>query len=171
MFADSWWPKIPKTPHSSLNLSSMSGHSSHENSPNGIGPHALGLIDRHVNFYLARHRNSEPVSSGLANDLRGHPCLRRLLKNLGDVVWWRRNHHTGRRLAEESRGHIDPRVPGHTDAPERHLSGNSTCPECALGKRDGDAPVRTVVRRMDESISRERNHERLQRALRSKVQR
>ena len=65
MFAASGWPKMPKTPHSSLNLSSMSGHCSlhatrdaFEVRSIAVAHDALGLVDRHVDDDARRRPRS-----------------------------------------------------------------------------------------------------------------
>ena len=76
MLAASGWPKMPKTPHSSLNLSNMSsGHTLRRNtarsrSTTTRSASSTGTIDHR----LAADRDAQPVSAGLADDRAGTPA-------------------------------------------------------------------------------------------------
>ena len=81
MLAASGWPKMPKTPHSSLNLSNMFVQATRlrEVPLDRRRPHALGLVHRHVDHDRAADRDPQPVAAGLADDARRHARRRRAL--------------------------------------------------------------------------------------------
>src|SRR5579864_4794044 len=87
MLAASGWPKMPKTPHSSLNLSGrspiftalsseckpfLSRHALHEIPADRRGPDPFGLIDRLVNDDSTSNRDPQPVAAGLPDHPGGY---------------------------------------------------------------------------------------------------
>src|SRR5678815_4011711 len=120
--AASGLPKIPKTPHSSLNLSSMvqSGselvsavalsvstrilrRSAPEVTRNRRRPQLFGFIDGDIQHRAVIHPNGDPPTAGASDEFGRHARVGRHSQKSARVTTMRRYHHTRRRLAEECR--------------------------------------------------------------------
>src|SRR3954452_9844165 len=126
MFEATGWPNIPKTPHSSLNLSSIpvlsltaasdvhrsdarwrhphirhangsrSGHLPDKTLRDCRGPDAISLIDSDVDGYPAIDGNPQLAAAGLPDHAGRHAGRGSAFQHLGHIVWRRRDHNPGR---------------------------------------------------------------------------
>src|SRR5436190_21834934 len=101
MLAASGWPKMPKMPHSSLNLSMQLGDLLYKMPLDYRGPHTFGFHDGHVNRSLAVDVDRDSCAARPAN----HACRhsRRLSAHQHRISIARRGRHgnSRRRFAEE----------------------------------------------------------------------
>src|SRR5262245_39167484 len=115
MLAASVWPKMPKTPHSSLNLSmTFSGRRRpalgdpfREIPLDRRRPHAFRFGKREIDRRLAADRDPDPVAADTPDHPHGDARLLGTFQYLRDAPG--RNRHDGarRRLAEERGREID----------------------------------------------------------------
>src|SRR5258708_27991460 len=103
MLAASGCPKMPKTPHSSLNLSNMDFllRDPFGKMPvDGRRPHALGLVNRLIDHTRSAYRHAQPISAGLADRARRHLRRRGALEDGRELVRHNRHDDARRGLAE-----------------------------------------------------------------------
>ena len=137
---------MPNTPHSSLNLSSMSGHFPREDSLDRRGPHPLGVVHQDDRQPRGRRRQCADGSRRFRQSRERAPAPRRPLQNLGDVVG------TGDTTTREADSPKSAAASFSRDAAPTfgpvngHLRARPEVAEAALRQRHRQAAIRTVVR-------------------------
>ena len=158
MLAASGWPKMPKTPHSSLNLSNMSfrprcfeRNTVRSPSTRRARPRRPARRSRLAPPTAMRSRLPPvcPITRA------GTPRRRRALQHLAVTSRARprrRRATPTRRTAPPRRSIAASRAT--LDAVDRHLGADAAGVEAALGERHRQAAVRAVVRRPDQPLVR-----------------
>ena len=151
---------MPKTPHSSLNLSSMiSGHPFlREICARSQSDHAVRPRRRDTSTAIARRR---PRSADDCRPSRRSrvPARRRRRRARSTSVTLSGAIETTTRDADSPKSAaatFDRGVARHADGVERHLGADAAGVEAAFGERDRKAAVGTVVRRSHEALVGER---------------
>ena len=165
---------MPKTPHSSLNLSSIcSGHASREIPLDRRRPNALGLVDRHVDHMLPADGDPQPVAAGPADDPRRHARRRRPLQHRRHIVGRRR---TRRRATPIRRRAPRPRSCARPRRATRVTIDDTSAPMPPVSKQHSASVTARPPSEQScaDRISRcvgQRHEQRLQRALGVEIQR
>ena len=160
---------MPKTPHSSLNLSSMlvasidvsarfveaSGRSLEcARSP---CPDPLGLVDRHVDRRPRRRRRSETRCRRSGRSTRaGTPAAAARAQHVGSrrPARPRRRRATPTRRTAPRRRRARPAPPTTAAPARRHVGADAAGVEAALGQRHREPAVGAVVRRPHQAVGR-----------------
>ena len=170
MFAASGWPKMPKTPHSSLNLSMVicAGSRFRRQIRCSIAvdqTRSASSTDTSIDD-LTVDGDPQPVAAGLADHPRRHARRRRPLRappctSSGDADTTTRDADSPNSAAAS----FEPACCADVDAVDRHLGADAAGVEAALGQRHGQAAVRAVVRRPHQPLVGQLDEQILQRAL------
>ena len=170
MLAASGCPKMPKTPHSSLNLSMSCSRCALSCKYRASIADRPRPARRRRPPHRSRRRpadgDPQPIAAGLADDARRHARRRRPLEHLGDIVGRHRSDDARGRFAEERRRVVDAR----DRARPRRASIDASAPMPLVSKQHSASVTARPPSEQScaDRISRvvgERDEQRLQRAL------
>src|SRR4029079_7402878 len=126
---------MPNTPHSSLNLSSMSGHSPGKDAFDRGRPGSFRFIDRHVDDDPSGDGDAQPVAAGFSNYSGEHTSQRGALEYFGHIVGRDGDNNTRGRFSEQRDRIVEPAVSTDIQRVNRHLGAGAAGVETTFGER------------------------------------
>src|SRR5262245_11678129 len=161
---------MPNTPHSSLNLSSMLGHSPCKNAFDCRRPDSFSVVNRDVDDYPSCYSDPQPVTARFSNhscEDAGHGAA---LQNFGDIVGRNGDDHTRCRFAEQRHRIVQPAVATDVQRLNRDFGAGTAGIEATLRECHDKTTIRTIVRRTDQSFGGKVDHQPLQRPFCVEIQ-